>query len=464
MDRLQQLLLRVRATASERGIALPRDLPEGALAEHLRRKRLGLSTEDVVDRVDVEPGFEEPQYEEPQYDAFQHEQKPPESRADVADGDLVMVESTKSERGLTAFPDGEARADHPLALVPPPIVRAPPARAEYTTLPTSPAQPPEKPALVQFTGHFDEEETSTGDASAIEALALEEERLAREAEEQEIVASGLLDDGVGAPRSEIDLDGAIDIDDDVEILEDDAEAGTDPPGPTDEANAPVWAAQPPSDDFERAVVRFASSAPRAPAAPLELEDLDDLASQPPPVSRPHSQPAVSSSSLFDVADIGSLERAQEESHAREVAESEAPEPTSSPRPVGSNGERDGDLALDSVPPESGEAESQPYPKSVRQTSEPDLHDPYASHGVIDDGLSEPPPATMHTVPVYDDEPTPRPVQAATTEMRSLGSVDVQDRTRVGEVEAVAIFEPRRNPAPTHFGAILDQALSLLKPS
>lgn len=467
-----------------------------------------MEEEDVAREVDEAPEQDlgEPAYA---YEGQAHEELVPveparveTARAPMYDedpSDLVTVNAgVMLSSVLTAFPDGETRADQPLALVPPPMVRPPPVRSEFTSLPTSEPSRVQKPALVQFRGHFDEEETSTGDAAAIEALALEEERLAREAEEAEIAASGLLDDGSMAarrsdvaPRSDID-DEPIDVDDDVEILESDppdertamvdahellaraesaAEqsgqhdededvAGTDPPSSSEEARAPIWAAQPPSDDFERAVGRFASSAPRAPAAPLELEDLDDLSSSPPQ----QSQAAVSSSVLFDVADLGAIERAhEEESDVRHIEPRMEPAPKSSPRPVAYDEEHDPDLAMDSEPPESGEVESQPYPKSVRQISEPAPDDPYASHGLVDDGLSEPPPPTMHTLPGYDDEPTPRPVQVPTTEMRSLGSVDVLDRTRVGHVESVAVFEPRRDPAPTNFGAILDQALSLLKP-
>lgn len=466
VHRLNQLLDRVRATASERGIELPRDLPEGSFAE-LRRRRQDSDPE-------LAPASFEP-----------------------AEDDVVMIESTRSERVLTAFPDGDVRADQPLALVPPPsrvdqpLTRLePPPRVLPVSLPDQPLAPP---ALVQFTGHFDEEETSTGDAREIEALVLAEEELARRAIEDEIEASGLLDDGSAAPAEEEEL-GTIDIDDEVELVASDAPedsveidddaAGTDPPGPGPDPHAPLWADRPPSDDFSRAVVAFASSPPRAHAPPLELEDLEDLprgGTEPPdaPTNEPPAQPALaphsSASVLFDVARLHALEN----EHAHEVAAADADgSPQSSPRPVAFEQERDVELEMDSVPPASGEPESQPYPKSVRQTSEPDPEELRASMH-IDDGLSErpeplvdaydtgsptsePPPATVHAFPAVDDEPTPRPVQQPTTEMRSLGSVDVIDRARVGVVEPVAVFEPRRPSPPATFGSVLDAALGLRK--
>lgn len=156
LDRLHELLGKVRAAASERGIELPKDLPTGSLAETLRQRRA--------------------------------------SQPD--DAPVAAWDAPSPAAPLTAFTQSDV-ASEPLALVQAPLGQAPlelgPLESEPSSV-TRLAQVPRQ--LIQFSGHFDEEETSTGNVDEIERIALEEERLARERDEAEILQSGLLDDEV----------------------------------------------------------------------------------------------------------------------------------------------------------------------------------------------------------------------------------------------------------------------------
>ena len=285
LDRLHELLGKVRAAASERGIELPKDLPTGSLAETLRQRRA--------------------------------------SQPD--DAPVAAWDAPSPAAPLTAFTQSDV-ASEPLALVQAPLGQAPlelgPLESEPSSV-TRLAQVPRQ--LIQFSGHFDEEETSTGNVDEIERIALEEERLARERDEAEILQSGLLDD-------EVEL-----VDDDELELLDDEDATTEPPGPTPAAiayaAAPLSSSPPdvgrptlahdPSfddvqyeaesvrpesrgdeeapasrrplelaDDFERAVASFAERQSQRAAAPLELENLEEELSRPPPAGSAPPAPAI----------------------------------------------------------------------------------------------------------------------------------------------------------------------------
>jgi hypothetical protein len=285
IDRLHELLNKVRAAAVERGLDLPRDLPPGALAETMRQRRAS----DPIGSTPPPP---------PPWPAPPTAPLTAFAQTDVASEPLMLLPTPESTR------DG---APGPLE----------PEPSSVTKMAQIPRQ------LIEYSGTFDEEETSTGNVDELERIALEEERLARERDEEEIRRSGLLDD-----------EAELVADDELEIV-DEEDATTDPPGPTPEALAyaaaalsssppdagrPTMAHDPafedvqyeaesvrpegPADgagDFERAVASFAARQRQHVAEPLELEDLDGELSRsaappagsvsPAAIDRPPSVPA-----------------------------------------------------------------------------------------------------------------------------------------------------------------------------
>lgn len=327
---LQSLLDRVVAKASERGIELPSRVPAKAWTN--RNGGAHASTRESAHEIAA------PQMQEPTTTVLTVPMPmPPPTLEDVHGAAAYAAAAEAGESlqppllspaneprpALLAFPDESAVAPPLVVMDEPmpvsgighgpagwgsqdsPLVTATRLAAESSQVGYEPPPPPEavtapayveRPtALVQFDGAFDDETTASGNPIEIEAIVLEEARLAQEEMERELAASGLLADDdddddpatMGAvmspyaeltrPASELPPTSVIDVS---AVLASEharprSRTSEPPPVPGAETHAP-------GQDDEISSVRPVESAPRAaslrPSAyPLELEDLDELA-------------------------------------------------------------------------------------------------------------------------------------------------------------------------------------------
>lgn len=316
---LRSLLDRVVAKASERGIDLPHRVPATAWTPRNGTARTSTPTtspEIVVAATRVLDAPAPPPTLEDVHGAAAYAAAAESNQRAQAP---LLSEVSAQPPGLLAFPD-EGVAAPPLVVMQEPmpvsgighgpagwgsqdspLVTATRLAAESSPAAYEPAPPPseapltpayiERPtALVQFAGGFDDETTASGNPVEIEAMVLEEARLAQEEMERELAASGLLaDDGddddpatMGAmvspyaepsrPPSELPPTSVMNVPD--MLASDSRHSGL---GAEESAVARVRGV-----DDEISSVRPVEGPARTPslrpsAYPLELEDLDELA-------------------------------------------------------------------------------------------------------------------------------------------------------------------------------------------
>jgi hypothetical protein len=157
--------------------------------------------------------------------------------------------------------------------------------------------------------------------------------------------------------------------------------------------------------------------------------------------------------VLEAAALGPSTRAPLDSAPFPIADVAEPllddAPESSRRPVAFGEPADPELSIG--PPESGEIESQPYPRGTAES---------AAAAATDDDDDDGGPATMHRMAFGDaDAPTPKPYSQAA----AVDQVVVVDRSLEVQSPDLVVVVPRSQPRSTTFGAILDRALSLLAP-
>ncbi len=428
---LEDLLAKVRRSASDRGIELPKELPPGTFKRGRELAKAAAPEQEPEDRateLELRPAEEM------------------EASASLPVEDEPALLSNGHGQGavvLTRFSEAAIGTHAPLALVdaPLPDPTESPAFKSMQARVVPPAAPPEHEPGVDdddddspatsvsisfgaepevertaggaqsssaFEAAFDDEVTATGDPAQIEAMALASE--AEDGDRPTRVSS--------MPAVPLSLD---DLD-----LSDLGSAMPPPPMPAPPMAAP--ASKSPAYLKPPPVVR----PPPAPPAPV-----------PPPVQlAPESaEPATLDPGL--VAAVAPHEPA-------------APLPPEEAAPVSSQRlvtdldriEDHSPLDVEEPLPESGEVESQRYPAGRSDEVARDVTlDPHAASPT-----PRPPPPRQEAEDVLADR---------TAEVRGLGSVLVVERPALEPGIAVAVF--RGSPAPARrdtFGELLDRALDL----